>query len=69
MIEQVEPEDAGRYRCRVANVAGMLYHDVNLIVRSGCGICAINHCLVGMAHHVEWIYCTNYLVGVARAVK
>ena len=37
VIEQVEAEDAGRYRCRVANVAGMLYHDVNLIVRSGCG--------------------------------
>ena len=54
VIEQVEPEDAGMYRCRVANVAGMLYHDVNLIVRSGCGICAINYCLVGVAHDVEW---------------
>ena len=39
MIEQVEAEDAGRYRCRVANVAGMVYLDVNLIVRSGCGMC------------------------------
>lgn len=34
VIEGVEAEDAGEYTCRVANVAGMVYHTVNLIVRS-----------------------------------